>query len=237
MSFQGPATVQVAVPDAAIVVQLVDETTGHPSDASVEVLQTRLLANESIITAGVGIDQDMLELFREWGCDENSNNIQGRFDIGGIGSNNGNTMSLKNLAGAILGVEMKKSKKLAISDWGKVPLTNSQVAYAARDAWAAAAIMSELRELDVDRFSTVAIQNLLLQEEEIDMTTLDQRATERKAAKVRLGDILGSRETRIDKRDLAEDQQVVVRELEDAIRELAPPRNFLFDVESLGISF
>jgi hypothetical protein len=228
--FQGPATVQIAVADAALVVQLVDGN-GNPSDASVSIMQA-FLADTSIIKAGVGIDQDMLELYREWG---GTGEIKSRFDIGGIGGKSGRTVALKTLTQAVINVELQKSKKLAVSNWGQVPLRDAQIAYCARDAWAAAAVMENLAERDHDTFSTGAL--LKLMEDEIPIADLDVKARDRKSAKVRFLQITGKGENRVSLDSLSETLRNEVDELQDTIRELAPPRAIYFDVNLLGINF
>ena len=43
-----------------------------------------------------------------------------------------------------LGTELNKSKRIVLSDWSKTPLSEEQISYSARDAWAAAAILEKL---------------------------------------------------------------------------------------------
>ena len=230
MKFQGPATVQIAVADAAVVVQLVDRN-GNPSDASASVLQA-MLADETIIAAGVGLDQDMIELHREWGSGDSE--IKGRFDMGGIGGSAGRTAALKTLTQTVVQVELQKSRKLAVSNWGQVPLKEEQIAYCARDAWAAAAIMAELAERDPDTYSQAALIKRL--EKEVSIAELDTRARGRKVAKTRLLKILGKGDDRVKVEDLSDDLQQEVDELEVTMRNLAPPRPFIFDVHPLGMT-
>lgn len=224
--FQGPATVQIAVPSAAIVVQLVDNK-GNPSAATASILQT-VLADESIVKAGVGIDQDMLELYREWGC---TFDIKNRFDIGGIGATNSQTLSLKNLTQAIVNVELQKSRKLAMSNWGQVPLTEAQISYCARDAWAAAVIMTELAERDPDTFATAPLIHRL--SNELCIEDLDKRAKGRKAAKTRFIEIVGKGADKVPLQDLSGPLRKEVGELEEVMRALAPPTPFRFDMSLL----
>jgi hypothetical protein len=46
-----------------------------------------------------------------------------------------------------------KPKEIAISDWSAVPLTEKQIVYSARDAWAGAATAEKLAKYDPDMFS------------------------------------------------------------------------------------
>ena len=225
--FQGPATVQIAVNSAAIVVQLVD-TNGNPSDATKSVLQT-VLADHSIVKAGVGIDQDMLELYREWGC---TFDITNRFDIGGLGATNSQTVSLKNLTQTVVNVELLKSRKLAMSNWGQVPLTEAQISYCARDAWAAAAVMTELAKRDPDTFATAPLIHRL--SKELCIADLDTRAKGRKAAKTRFIEIVGRGADKVPLKDLSDLLRKEVVELEEVMRALAPPAPFRFDMSLLG---
>ncbi len=218
---------QLAVPHAAIVVHLVDAH-GNPSDASASVLQS-LLADTSIVKAGVGIDQDMLELYRTWGC---SGDIVNRFDMGGIGATNGASISLKALTKAVIDIELLKSRKLAMSNWGLLPLKETQIAYCARDAWAAAAVTTELAERDPFTFSTTALIQLL--ESEFCISELDERAKRRKEAKVRLIEIVGKGADRVPRKDLTDELRRDVDELDVVLRALAPQSLLRYDINALG---
>jgi hypothetical protein len=238
-NFCGPATVQISVVHAALVVQMVNHK-GFPSEDTVPMLQ-RVMADPSILKAGVGIDQDMLELVRSWDPESSSSSsasslvVRGRMDIGGLGGKAGRTRSLKDLAFAILGVDIPKSKKIAVSDWGKVPLTTSQITYAARDAWVAAAIMNELALRDPNTCSTQSLLQLVSQEE-ASILDLDRRAVARKKVKTEFVGIVGGKgEEKVDKKDLTDAQRKRVKELEAEMKDLAPPRPFQFDMEKLGI--
>jgi len=85
-----------------------------------------------------------------------------RFDMGKISTTStaltkGNQISLGKLVQNILGVKILKSNKLARSPWGRAPLEKEEVTYAARDAWAAAAIMHKLNILNENQFSPKSI--------------------------------------------------------------------------------
>merc|ERR1711865_554408 len=86
------------------------------------------------------------------------------FDLGRIGAHSAqhyNTVSLKRLVAGIVGLDLMKSSRLARSPWGRVPLRNEELCYAARDAWSAAAIVHKLTTLDPERFSPEAIRQRL----------------------------------------------------------------------------
>jgi ribonuclease D len=228
-SFDGPATVQLATVDAALVLHLVDNN-GTPSDSSAPILR-EFLADKSFVKVGIGIDQDMLELYRLWGC---SFDVHNRFDIGGIGSMDvRTTLSLKSLTKAVAKVELQKTRKLAMSNWSKVPLQIPQIAYAARDAWASAAILDQLAEKDPSKFSSEALIKLILTDE-LSMKELDTRAKGRKLAKTKLQEILGKGPTKVSRQNLSEDQRIEVLTMEKVLRDLAPPPLYRIDLGSLG---
>lgn len=95
-----------------------------------------------------------MELYRWNPCLD----ARSRFDIGGIGSDsNRSRVGLQKLARAIVGVEMVKSKKVSMSDWSQIPLTNAQLCFASRDAWAGAAVMENIGRMhDVMQVDSIA---------------------------------------------------------------------------------
>jgi ribonuclease D len=136
-SFQGPATVQLATSKAALVVQL-SKCSRKKSAACAPILKA-MFADPSIIKAGVGIDDDLLDLYHEW----NGLSAVHRIDLNRIvlpGDPALSNCGLKRLAEAVLGIDLPKSKKVSASDWSQIPLLYKQVAYAARDAWVSAVI-------------------------------------------------------------------------------------------------
>jgi ribonuclease D len=230
VKYAGPATVQISVLEASLVLQIAQE---DAADYTMPVLHD-FLADATILKAGGGVDQDMLELFR-WKPSPYLDDISGRMDIGGIGGSNGRTSSLKNLAKAVLDVDLLKSKKLAMSDWGKAPLTDAQIAYAARDAWASAAILHELAARDPNTYSTESLRDTN-NTEECSMDQLDARAVARKEAKTKYNDIIRNEDgEKVDRKDLSSEQLVEMEQLEKEMKELAPPRPVIFDVGPLGI--
>jgi len=128
-------TIQIATPDSAIVLHLTSQ-----SDIGTSTVLKDFLLNPNIIKVGVNIDCDAMELFTE----EEKLIMQSRFDIGRMFRSQ--TVGLRNLVRAALGVELPKPKAVTISNWSKYPLTYSQVTYAARDAWASAAVVQNLFE-------------------------------------------------------------------------------------------
>ena len=178
-----PATVQLSTPYESIVLHLTDGNGSGPASA-LKPLQA-MLSDPTILKVGAGIDEDMLELYR-WGKSLNANS---RFDIGGIGSNSKTRgrIGLEKLVREIVGVELAKSKKIAMSDWSMIPLTDIQVMYASRDAWAGAAVMENIGKydgLDVDCIAQ------MLRGKERNMQEVDSRARLRKQAKLEMKEII-----------------------------------------------
>ena len=153
--YEGPATVQISVVDAALVLQIAQEASGPHLD-TIPFL-SEVLADSSILKVGVGLDQDMIELIR-WPKDHEgsvlwTDEIVGRLDIGGIGGRYGSTMSLKSLARTICGVDLPKDKRLSFSNWAQSPrLSSQQIAYAASDAWVSAVVLEEVSQRDPEQF-------------------------------------------------------------------------------------
>jgi len=223
--YSGPATVQISVLEASLVFQIAQEDSGILMD-TLPVLQD-FLADSSIIKAGVGIDQDMIELFRleSSGLDEAS----ARLDLGGIRSKEGRRRhSLKTLAGGVLGVDLPKSRNTAMSNWGQAPLKKKQIVYAARDAWVSAAILHKLVAEDPTTYSTESLLKLVLTEE-CSVEDLNSRAIMRKQKKTRLLDLIK------DENELSEAQELEVKQLKKERKKLAPPLPFIFDVKPLGL--
>ena len=170
-----PATVQLSTPTSALVIHLTQEIT-------LTSLQ-KVLADPQILKVGVAINDDMLELYR-WNQHYDS---KGRLDLSGIGSTS-QMVSLQKLVRAIVGVELPKSKKTAMSDWSRVPLSERQLTYASRDAWAGAAIMENLNLL----FPSMNVEVLgdLVHDRERDMEDIDIRRRLRKGAKTKVKDVM-----------------------------------------------
>lgn len=169
-NFEGIATVQLSTLHASLVVHL---TRGQGQDGT-DLIETASLCSSiqsvlhdpNIIKAGAGIDNDFLEL-QKWHPDI-YRSCNCRFDIGGINFSSSYTRtSLANLARKILGVRLLKTKATTLSNWSRIPLTTSQINYAAYDAWAAVAILTILAKLDSSIFGANAIRQLLKDEPSI----------------------------------------------------------------------
>ena len=227
--FEGPCTVQLATTDACLVVHLF-RTSGRPSIASAPILQA-VLSDETIIKAGVGIDKDLIELCHAWGGLE----AKSRLNLGGIGAGRTGkeTTGLKRLCKAILHVDLLKSRKLAAGNWNQLPLSDKQIAYCARDAWAGAAIVDELKARDPETFSPHNLRSLLEGQQSVDeMATL---AMERKLARTELTSLVAPFHTQRSRKRIPTSVQRDVCRLQNTIKALRPRPPLAFDVSSLGI--
>jgi hypothetical protein len=208
--FKGPATLQLATAEGeCLVVHLAhvprkncfaSPASGGIKDAKDGAgLLSRLrglddlaevLRETRVIKAGVGIDADAIDLWRE-----NRLVLAGRFDLGGIGAKSHGRIGLKDLAEMVVpGLVLPKSKKLTMSDWAGVPLTQNQLEYAAADAFAGAAVFSTLKMSAPDRpshgnpvlphFNDVGCLRDLILQGERHVEELEARATRRRAAKL-----------------------------------------------------
>jgi hypothetical protein len=72
-----------------------------------------------------------------------------------------------------------------MSNWGERVLSPAQVAYAARDAWSAAAAVQELQSKRPDVFGVEAVLHNFVKHERA-VQEMEQRATIRKAARIEL---------------------------------------------------
>ena len=237
-----PATVQLSTPTSSIVIHLTRE---------LEVLSPlqAMLADPTILKVGAGIDEDMLELYR-W---NNNLDAKSRFDIGGIGSGpKRQRTSLQKLVRAIVGVELEKSKKLAMSDWSRIPLSSKQLCYASRDAWAGAAVMESIgRNYDGMQVDSLAS---LVRGVERDMVDVDSRAKMRKVTKTKMKDIMDqlkettSFATMVEGENgrerhnklmalMPEDTRIEMDRLQSMMDETFPDGLIFFDAEKLGLDF
>lgn len=234
--FEGPATVQLATPSNCLVIHLTRKYNQNQSPP-LSILKA-VLQDESIIKVGAAIDEDMMELYRF------NPNLQGksRFDLGGIASNNPKCrIGLKALVQSLLGIELKKSKKLAMSNWSK-PLTHAQIHYCARDAWAGAAVLRALQKIHPNTFHSNSIYNYVSQERSV--PELIQRAKSRKRARLEMKKIIEQyREyanihprTSFHDLNLPPPIQEEVDALQVIMKDTAPDGLRVFDEEFLGFS-
>ena len=172
---EGPATLQLATLDSCLIVHLT-----HCQQTNLEPLQ-RILEDRSILKAGVAIDDDALEVYRS------SFNFQvtSRLDIGCALTRSttkpGQRLGLRALLAEASQLDLPKSKKISMSNWGAKKLTEAQLVYAARDAWAAVRVVHSLQN---DHHNGAALVPVFLETEERPLVDMDVRARKRKEAKM-----------------------------------------------------
>lgn len=81
-------------------------------------------------------------------------------------------------------------KSLSMSNWGRRYLTMEQISYAARDAWVSAAIVERLQDFNRDVFRAEALMEMDFMKSQRTLDVMDERATSRKAAKIKLKELL-----------------------------------------------
>jgi len=177
----------------------------------------RILEDKNTIKCGVGLDPDFAELYHLLGGCEGRN----RLDLGGVCSAPNGTSSLKFLAQTVLNVTLVKSKKLSTSDWAKFPHSRGQIEYAARDAWVAAAVVSELYGRDQDVFSHKKL--LQATSKELDLPKLVALFAKRKVNREEYKKILGRGKKRKRIGDVSDIEQKRVRMLDEEIKQYAVP--------------
>lgn len=120
----------------------------------------------------------MMGLFEIWeGLDARS-----RLDLGFLGKRApGQRIGLKKLSASVVGLDLPKPRKITLSNWTKVPLSEAQLIYSARDAWVGAAIANELAECEPTIFGRESLINTL--EPEVPIAKLVERKRRRDQAK------------------------------------------------------
>jgi ribonuclease D len=177
-----------------------------------------------------------------------------RLDLGGLGSScdreqrrNNPRRGLKALSRVILGVDLPKPKSQILSDWSQVPLTEDQVMYSARDAWAAAAIVNRLAEQDPATFGNSNLIQML-ESYETPTSNLMQRKDQRQRAKDELDKLLqpykkvspnssASKAPAHPARNLPERVVAKVRKLRDVIKTVKKDHPMPIEVDHLGFEF
>lgn len=168
--------VQLATRTHGLVIQL-KYSAGDPNWTCRDVLHDMVIDSDGIIKVGVGIDDDLLRLAHTWGVHFLAPN---RLDLGGIvpmisgtekdfhedrnheddpclsHASTMNQTGLRTATTHVLGLDLPKSRRIAVSNWARTPLSHDQVVYAARDAWAALAVADCLALVDPDRYGAKA---------------------------------------------------------------------------------
>ncbi len=102
---------------------------------------TKLLTNPKVVKAGVGIRDDLRGL-------KQLNNFvpKGFVELQEMAPKYGiDVLSLKNLAGLLLGIRVSKRQRL--SNWEAQELSEGQILYAATDAWVSLEIYNKMKML------------------------------------------------------------------------------------------
>ena len=125
---------------------------------------------------GCAINDDSLEMFSY----SPSISLRGRFDLGGLSGTPTKPVGLKNATQTILNVTIPKNRKLMLSDWSK-KLSDDQLEYACRDAWAGYECFSRLREKFSEEFSDSILRDIFLRQ--LSVKEMHVRRRNRKIAK------------------------------------------------------
>ena len=240
----GPATMQLSTPSSCIIIQL--SRCGDGSVLHAPDILRKVINNPKIMKVGVGLDDDALELYR-WSKesydtpqqqgDDKLWSMKSRFDLGCIlpyNNNPGRRLGLRALALQVLGVEVLKSKKMSMSNWGKRHLDMGQIAYAARDAWVSAAIVDLLQKHDNKIFGVETLMEMECMRSQRDLNELDERATHRKAAKIALKEIVERQKADGVEKAISEEDDVRKQELYGLMDLYRPDQPHAFDEDAVS---
>ncbi|PWD98577.1 3'-5' exonuclease [Marinilabilia rubra] len=109
---------------------------------------TSLMSNPQVVKVGVGIRDDIRGLRQL-----NEFQPKGFIELQDLAPQYGlNVLSLKNLAGLLLGIRVSKRQRL--SNWEADQLTEGQILYAATDAWAALEIYNKMKQMKLVQSET-----------------------------------------------------------------------------------
>jgi ribonuclease D len=129
----GPHVLQLATADHAWVIQL--------HDPAVRQTVAAWLADPAYLKAGFGLGDDTKRLLSKLGVAP-----QGVLELNAVFRALGyrREMGVKGAVAVLFGQRFAKSKKAATSNWSVANLSESQVLYAANDAWAAGNVYAAL---------------------------------------------------------------------------------------------
>lgn len=128
-----PSLAQVATARAVYLFQV--------QRAQIAAAVARMLSEEHIVKAGVGMADDLKSLKKVVAFHEKS-----IADVGTLAQRHGLKQSgVRNLSGLFLGFRIPKGTKT--SNWARHTLTEQQIVYAATDAWACRELYLRFREL------------------------------------------------------------------------------------------
>ena len=131
----GPHVIQLATLERAFVFQLHDE--------ACRAVAGELLAREGIVKAGFGLREDRKRIQHKLGVAP-----QDVLDLDTVFRQRGyrRQMGIKAAVAVLFGQRYQKSKRATTSNWARRGLSESQLLYAANDAWAALCVYYALRE-------------------------------------------------------------------------------------------
>lgn len=221
---EGPATLQLSTLDSCLVVHLT-HCLGN-AKTNLDALQD-VLEDASIIKAGVGIDDDALEMYRSCLGFELSSRLDLGYALVGIPGTTkpGQRIGLQDLLKRTCNLDLPKSRRMSMSNWGAKTLTKPQLCYAARDAWAAAQVMHSLRTVhDVDDL----IVPLFLERSERSLADMDVRARTRKTAR------LAMKELKAQESPLTAAQEEEHDRLAQILDEMRPDKPISFNISVPG---
>jgi ribonuclease D len=129
----GPHVLQLATPDRAWVFQL--------HDPECRAVAAQLLALKGVVKAGFGLGDDRKRIMHKLGIEP-----QGILELNTIFHQRGyrKDMGVKGAVAVLFNQCFVKSKKAATSNWANAHLTESQLVYAANDAYAAIRVWNAL---------------------------------------------------------------------------------------------
>ncbi|WP_408015485.1 3'-5' exonuclease [Ramlibacter monticola] len=142
---EGPHVIQLATLERAFVFQLHDE--------ACRAVAGELLAREGIVKAGFGLREDRKRIQHKLGVAP-----QDVLDLDTVFRQRGyrRQMGIKAAVAVLFGQRYQKSKRATTSNWARRELSESQLLYAANDAWAALCVYYALRETLTGSSSTAA---------------------------------------------------------------------------------
>ncbi|GAX10660.1 hypothetical protein FisN_14Lu169 [Fistulifera solaris] len=146
----------------------------------------------------------------------------------------GSTLGLKTLARHALGIDLPKTRALATSNWSCIPLTDRQLHYAARDAWAGAAIAHALESRYSNTFSPTQLRQSLQQQ--TPLRVLQYKVQRRQHAKRLIQTLLLPYQG--DQTIVPDWKLTLVRELRQVAKEsLLDPMEPVLDAADIGIIY
>ena len=129
----GPHILQLAISDHAWVFQL--------HDPACRAVAARLLAQPGVVKAGFGLGDDKKRILHKLGVEPAD-----VLELNSVFRERGyrKDMGVKAAIAVLFGKRFAKSKKAATSNWANARLTESQLLYAANDAWGAIRVYQAL---------------------------------------------------------------------------------------------